>query len=593
MESFSVIWCSFLLVNVQFFVWKVDATITWTLPSPQRGPLSASDGTARTTLKVFDGRSPELRLEWDFTLDGVVLSFVAWNIGTTVNIGSKAPSGAVTVLPAFQGQFNISPNDRATLIIYNTTAADGEKITCRVVAGMNIWEDVILVVIKVPANITEIRGEQTVHEGGNLLLTCEASGKPEPNITWTKEKRGNEGNTGVLPVGKVLNITKISRNDSGTFNCTAYNGFGEADSQTVHVTVTYPPKIVKFKTEYFVGVQERVTLKCEAEGNPPSTYIWIPCDTEQVCDKNALHISQVLSDTNYTCRVANVHGNDSKTANVYIGGNVINITIVNISEICTGGKYKSSLLLEKFEELLKDAFADKSGYEGVQLKCVRCESRVAVLALQFNSSTKERDVIITLNDTVKDGKLGEFSVGAIKGERPDVKTTCEGTKTQLDDSTGGIAWWIILIIVLAVVIVLVLLVILLKKTGRCPPLSVKNGKHPRVHSDEGRGIATEADNQYAAAGPNVNYRASNPSSEPSVTYEVANRSSEGRRGNKAGAPKEPLPEYAVVDKTKKKKKTPKPGELQYAELGELTGRGQKATMPRVSGTDTVYADIKS
>ena len=38
---------------------------------------------------------------------------------------------------------------------------------------------------------------------------------------------------------------------------------------------------------------------------------------------------------------------------------------------------------------------------------------------------------------------------------------------------------------------------------------------------------------------------------------------------------------------------PKPGELQYAELGEVTGRGQKATMPRVSGTDTVYADIKS
>ena len=38
---------------------------------------------------------------------------------------------------------------------------------------------------------------------------------------------------------------------------------------------------------------------------------------------------------------------------------------------------------------------------------------------------------------------------------------------------------------------------------------------------------------------------------------------------------------------------PKPGELQYAELDQITGRGQKATMPRVSGTDTVYADIKS
>ena len=87
-------------------------------------------------------------MEWNFTLDGVVLSFVAWNRGTTEKIGSKPSSGDVRLLPTFQGQFNISSTDRATLIIYNTTAADGEKITCRVVAGVNIWEDVILVVIK-------------------------------------------------------------------------------------------------------------------------------------------------------------------------------------------------------------------------------------------------------------------------------------------------------------------------------------------------------------------------------------------------------------------------------------------------------------
>ena len=38
--------------------------------------------------------------------------------------------------------------------------------------------------------------------------------------------------------------------------------------------------------------------------------------------------------------------------------------------------------------------------------------------------------------------------------------------------------------------------------------------------------------------------------------------------------------------------TPKPGELQYAELDELIGRGQKALTPRVSGSGTFYADIK-
>ena len=90
----------------------------------------------------------------------------------------------------------------------------------------------------VPATVTGISGEKTVHEGSNLRLTCEASGKPDVNVTWTKEKPGNQGNTGVLQVGKVLTITKVSRNDLGTFNCTAYNGFGEADSQTVHVNVT-------------------------------------------------------------------------------------------------------------------------------------------------------------------------------------------------------------------------------------------------------------------------------------------------------------------------------------------------------------------
>ena len=65
-----------------------------------------------------------------------------------------------------------------------------------------------------------------------------------------------------------------------------------------------------------VGVQQSLTLNCEAEGNPPPTYTWTPCDPEQVCDKNTLHISQVFNDANFTLRVANVYGDASKTASV-------------------------------------------------------------------------------------------------------------------------------------------------------------------------------------------------------------------------------------------------------------------------------------
>ena len=64
-------------------------------------------------------------------------------------------------------------------------------------------------------------------------------------------------------------------------------------------------------------VQQSVTFNCGAEGNPPPLYSWTPCnDLERVCDKNTLHLLQVLNDTSYTCRVANVYGDDSKTANV-------------------------------------------------------------------------------------------------------------------------------------------------------------------------------------------------------------------------------------------------------------------------------------
>ena len=67
----------------------------------------------------------------------------------------------------------------------------------------------------------------------------------------------------------------------------------------------------------------------------------------------------------------------------------------------------------------------------------RCGSIIVDLALKFNATTKEQDVITTLYDAVKGGKLGEFSVGAIKGKRPDLKTTSKGTSTPTVSPSGG------------------------------------------------------------------------------------------------------------------------------------------------------------
>ena len=67
----------------------------------------------------------------------------------------------------------------------------------------------------------------------------------------------------------------------------------------------------------------------------------------------------------------------------------------------------------------------------------RCVSIIVDLALKFNSTTKEQDVIITLNDAVKDGKLGEFSVGSIKRKRPNMEPTGGSATSPPDGSSGG------------------------------------------------------------------------------------------------------------------------------------------------------------
>ena len=71
------------------------------------------------------------------------------------------------------------------------------------------------------------------------------------------------------------------------------------------------------------------------------------------------------------------------------------------------------------------------------LSVPRCESIIVDLGLKFNSTTREQDVLMTLNDAVKDGKLGEFSVGSIKGTRPDVKPTSGSATSPPDGSSGG------------------------------------------------------------------------------------------------------------------------------------------------------------
>ncbi len=75
-----------------------------------------------------------------------------------------------------------------------------------------------------------------VVEGNSLVLTCNASGKPDPSISWTKVGRPE-----VLSNTSSLTIVNVSR--PGTpdnmiqYQCTASNGVGTPATATATINV--------------------------------------------------------------------------------------------------------------------------------------------------------------------------------------------------------------------------------------------------------------------------------------------------------------------------------------------------------------------
>ena len=135
-----------IIFNVHKFLTPhiLDATITWTAPLPQHGPLNPVDISVRTTtLRLINGSS-EVPLRWKFILSGETFQQVLWT-KNTLSIGWKSDSGVVTLDPALQGHFNISASDQATLIINRVTEADDAVFTCSVQTSVKVWDDNIQV----------------------------------------------------------------------------------------------------------------------------------------------------------------------------------------------------------------------------------------------------------------------------------------------------------------------------------------------------------------------------------------------------------------------------------------------------------------
>lgn len=95
----------------------------------------------------------------------------------------------------------------------------------------------VCMLLSVPASLTNVSADQTVSEGSSIQLWCEATGQPTPNSTWNRVLEDGS-NSEVLHQGPTWDFPNISRTASGTYRCTAHNGFGNPVDHQVKVNVT-------------------------------------------------------------------------------------------------------------------------------------------------------------------------------------------------------------------------------------------------------------------------------------------------------------------------------------------------------------------
>ena len=106
----------------------------------------------------------------------------------------------------------------------------------------NSWtlkgSNVCKIIVAVPPGIANVKNDQVACEGSLVTLSCNAAGKPTPNISWTKVEDNGTDSAPLLPTvdGKYV-MSNIHRSANGTYRCTADNGVGAPVNRTVRVKV--------------------------------------------------------------------------------------------------------------------------------------------------------------------------------------------------------------------------------------------------------------------------------------------------------------------------------------------------------------------
>ncbi|XP_049335709.1 hemicentin-1 isoform X1 [Astyanax mexicanus] len=162
-----------------------------------------------------------------------------------------------------------------SLVVIAPTVEDTALYECVVTNEAGQENRAIQLTVQVPPSIADEATELIVNRLSPVVISCTASGVPEPVLHWSKDgvrlaKEGEGYKT--LPSGP-LEIASAELSHSGHYSCSAKNAAGSAHRH-VQLTVQDPPVIQAHPTTLDVILNNHVTIPCRAVGSPRPTITW-------------------------------------------------------------------------------------------------------------------------------------------------------------------------------------------------------------------------------------------------------------------------------------------------------------------------------